>query len=639
MKFLKTYIVLGLVILFISQISFTESVRSRARVQLKASINAKSNLTTNSTQAINIENYLNYGTSMLNQGHDPLKDTSSLLGMKKIFDNDMDMKKKFYGSAILSLEPFRSAINRNISHFNPEEMKKNTQIGLEGRYKVPVGSYPYKQAVDHLFRKVHKTHIFSDTVGRLKLTMNHLKNYPNLDKQFLKEAHDVFYGSPNKKTPNHTIADLINDRETIQKAIKFFYEFGTDSIVQAVFGFRFGFYQEYKSNNTISRDGKGGFIRPTIHNMTAASAKFKQVETKSTEGGEKNDQSGSIGINETNANNLTGGNNTTPDMNQFYIGKCTIDNFYLKPETCDINDLQLIKVELQPISYLFNNLLQFKKDFSVGEEIIDAEKINTIYNNMEFLRKEIQFALDPNLFVVTKFETHKLEIKKASKDVDCLKTHLPVMKKIYHDFQEVSKNHFFEEEEYAAEQNLPVVTIKHYGTLKDDKHFIKNGDAGMFWCLTKSHNIHVDELLNGNWTTNKYLTDMKFIQDFDVKSFEETGYECKETWEFVDSKKKQTARYYLCLKWTDNFMSPRIITDVKIFEFHPKMYKCNDKFLTTYIDGKNYECDCEFNFKNVSDTKKQDDTFMCWSRKTNLFYQPIIPNEPKTREEKTRQQA
>ena len=77
-------------------------------------------------------------------------------------------------------------------------------------------------------------------------------------------------------------------------------------------------------------------------------------------------------------------------------------------------------------------------------------------------------------------------------------------------------------------------------------------------------------------------------------------------------------------------MESRIVTDVKFFEFHKNIAKCNDGYLETYLDGKKYECDCGFNYNLISDEKKQGDTFLCMSKKVNTFLKPISPNMPKS---------
>jgi hypothetical protein len=150
----------------------------------------------------------------------------------------------------------------------------------------------------------------------------------------------------------------------------------------------------------------------------------------------------------------------------------------------------------------------------------------------------------------------------------------------------------------------------------------------MFWCLTRNHNTTPEELKSGKWASKKYLTEVKVVVDHDSKPFESAGFNCTETWNFVDKKTKVENRWHFCSKFTENFMDPNIITDVKFFEYHPSMGKCTDNHLQAYIDGKTYECDCDLNFNTISDEKKQGDTFLCRSRKARIHNKLASPNAP-----------
>lgn len=121
---------------------------------------------------------------------------------------------------------------------------------------------------------------------------------------------------------------------------------------------------------------------------------------------------------------------------------------------------------------------------------------------------------------------------------------------------------------------------------------------------------------------------MKVIVDHDAIPFKEAGYKCEEQWAFTDAKTKNTNRWHLCIRWTENFMEPTILKDIRFFEFNPHMGKCTNHILTTYIDGKKYTCDCDLNFNTISDTKKQGDTYLCVSRKIDIVHYPITPNHP-----------
>jgi hypothetical protein len=646
---------------------------------------------------------VNRGFSYLNLEADAFKDVDKLITKKNIFAYDIDPVTKYFGDFILNDENFRSAMNRNISHFDVKEMKKSQQITVKGRYKVVTGSDIFKDARSHILRRPISSHIFSDTVGRTNLILNVNKNFPKLSKEILDAAYDAFYLAPNALTPNHTMSDLIQNKEVIQGCMNFFNEFGTHFLTETTFGYRFGFQQEYKNKTTILRDRSGNTPRPNITNIThpysfkerredatvvpaasveapktetstststsststtttstSSSTEEKKADAKPVETPKKEEvvatpststtsttttststqesdpladkpgdnlPSNSTEIATNSTGPATAGNNTVPDINQFYIGKCTVDNFFMKPETCDPNDPKLVKFEVAPISYLFNRLLQNKKDFKAKGEDLDREKMGKIYRNMEFLRQEIQDALQPNNFVITHFDSFRYQTADVEKE-PCLMMPIESMKNIHHKYMENRINKLLIENLLIEDAPLPVVTIQRFGQVKKDYPIINNQEEAMYWCLRKNPIITVDQIKSGNWTQNKYLVDVKFIKDHDSKSFQDAGFNCTERWEFTDDKTKDTLRYHVCSKFTDNFINPNIITDIKFFEFHPKQYKCNDKFLNTFIDGKQYRCDCEMNYKTISDRKNQGDTFMCISRKNHLMYRPIVPNSP-----------
>jgi len=117
----------------------------------------------------------------------------------------------------------------------------------------------------------------------------------------------------------------------------------------------------------------------------------------------------------------------------------------MKKETCDVNNPRLVSFEVTPIHYLFHPFLQVKKDFAAGGEEMDKEKFFKITNNMHYLFTEFQYALDPNLFVVTGLESFKLG-KAEAKEKDFLKIKRKTLIKIYKNYQQTRNKYFYQED-------------------------------------------------------------------------------------------------------------------------------------------------------------------------------------------------
>ena len=587
--------------------------------------------------------FINRGFSYFNNEKDIYKDVEKLAMKKKIFNFDIDVAKEYYGDFYVSAENLRSALNRNVTNFSTDEMRKNSEVTLKGDYRVTIDSDVYKYANSHILRKVIMSHVFSDTVGKVSLSLNHNKNFPNFDIQFVEEAYQTFYKSPNSNEESHTIKDLIYDKETIKSAIKFFSEYGTHYFSDIILGYRYGFYQEYKNKTTILRDKDGKVPVPDLTKFS-----FLELEKQDPLGGtepslplEKNPTiiSGSMPGSDlpptpepqTSAPApVKAGTDLQPESNQFYIGECTIEKSFIKSETCNKTNPRPVRYSIHPVHYLFNPLLQNKKDFSADGENLDDEKMKKIHSNMAYLYDRIQGAMDPNLFVVTKIESFKLAKADAHKSQPCLSIKHKTLEKIYKSYTQTKKGKFYQEDIFINNKHIPVTSFKNYNKLKKAYHIITNGGDGLYWCLTREHNVTTDELKSGKWESKKFLMDIKVIIDHDNKPFTEAGYQCAETWAFTDKKTKNENRWHFCTKWTENFMDSRIVTDVKFFEFHRAVGKCTNGYLQTYLDGKRYECDCSFNYRKISDEKKQGNTYLCMSRKEDVFKKPLSPNMPKS---------
>jgi len=660
-----------------------------------------------------LSSYVNKGFSYLNNDKDIYKDVDKLLGKNLIFNHDIDTDKEIFGSFYVSQENFRSSLNRNVTIVESEDLRKNQEITLKGDYQITTGSDVGKWANGHILRKPKASHIFADTIGRLVLTMNHNKNFPNLHPAIIEAAYKTFYETPNKNYPNHTMADLFEDRKTMKEAIKFFNDYGTHYISQGVYGYRFGFYQEYKNSTTVLKDKDGKNPLPDLTKMSfmqistnknnrnkkddSSSTTSTTVTTSSTSGApetvtsqsststtttetvvETSNNSTSSSSSSTNFENssnqtqpepsqpkpsqpepiqptptsvipkdekkpetpvqtpavgtsnstpITAGTKTKPDINQFSIGQCSIDKLFMKSESCNPKNPRPVRFEVEPIFNLFNPILQVKKDFGYKGKIIDSYTMKKIFRNMAYLLTEIQYALDPRILVVNKVEAWKLSKKSYDTDKECLQIKPETIGKIFKDYKQTSKRRRFQEEMMIKDRNIPVASIKNYASFKKEWNVVSSKDDGLYWCYTRTHNMTPEDLNSGLWQNKKFLKDIKVIIDHDAKSYEEAGYRCQEMWSFVDKQGKEN-RWHFCQLFSTNFLDMMLITDIKFFDFNAKMRKCTSGKLNSFIDGRNYECDCDVNLKELTDDETQGDTYLCVSRKSDPKSKPLKPNQP-----------
>jgi hypothetical protein len=299
----------------------------------------------------------------------------------------------------------------------------------------------------------------------------------------------------------------------------------------------------------------------------------------------------------------------------------------MKSETCNRKNPRPVRFEVEPIFNLFNPILQVKKDFGYKGKVIDSYTMKKIFRNMAYLLTEVQYALDPRILVVNKVEAWKLSKKSHDAEKECLQIKPETIGKIFKDYKQTSKRRRFQEEMMIKDRHVPVTSIKNYATFKKEWNVASSKDDGLYWCYTRSHNMTPEDLKSGLWQNKKFLKDIKVIIDHDSKSFEEAGYRCQEMWSFVDKQGKEN-RWHFCQLFSTNFLDMMLITDIKFFDFNPKMRKCTSGKLNSFIDGRNYECDCDVNLKELTDDETQGDTYLCVSRKSDPKSKPLKPNQP-----------
>lgn len=323
-------------------------------------------------------------------------------------------------------------------------------------------------------------------------------------------------------------------------------------------------------------------------------------------------------------------NSNDPLFAHFAVGECEVENYFIKSNRCNKNNPRLIRYKIAPIYKLFNPFFQTRTLFKADSLTLGVSEMKQIYGKLRRMFFFIQEALDPSLFVVTEIFSNSFDRNAPGTWNPCLQPNPSVFETIRRRYTITKKKDIFAKEALLMNKQIPVVSIKNYATPKKTFDIISSLDKSMYWCLKQEHNMHPEDLISGQWRKRRFVVDVRFIIDNDHIPFTSAGYECKETWEFMDNKTKILTRWHFCVKYSNDFMSPMLITDVKIFEFQKVMGKCYHDSLVIWNNGRKYFCSCEINLQKISDDKAQDDkdVFFCYSRKNDLFYIPIIPNRP-----------
>jgi hypothetical protein len=319
-----------------------------------------------------------------------------------------------------------------------------------------------------------------------------------------------------------------------------------------------------------------------------------------------------------------------PLFAHFSVGECETENYFIKSNRCNKNNPRLIRYKIAQIHRLFNPFFQTKSLFKADNLKIGTQDMIIIHDNLRRMSHFIQEAMDPSLFVITEIFSNSFERNQPGTWDPCLKTNPSTFETIRQKYMITKKNQVFKKEALLMNKLIPVVSIKNYATPKKTFDIISNTEKSLYWCLKQEHNIHPEDLKDGEWRKRRFVIDIRLIIENDHIPFTNAGYECKETWEFTDTKTKNLTRWHFCVKYSNDFINPILITDVKIFEFQKDMGKCFHDSLVVWNNGRKYYCNCELNLQSISDDKNQKDkdVFFCYSRKNDLYYKPIIPNRP-----------
>lgn len=660
----------------------------------------------NSSSISEVDSFLSRGFSYLISDKEINQFPESPLSKKKIFNYDSNILKNILPNLLYTNERFRFVINRNITNFRVEEMKKNSQITVGGDFITTVNSGQYKKAISHIYRRDFANQLTTDNYGIKYISPDHDKDFPPLSKDILKDIQKRFNSYPNSVQVNGTFSDFINDDNLIQGTIDFFREYGTHYITEYTLGYRAGFNREYMTNKTflLNKDGKIpntnlktilSFIQKSVKKVEekkkkesmekknflkkdikpivtqnpapvpiAISKPLPDIPNSPASDFDPNDPDKSIdddsvfsnsldkaNYNSVIKNSLTSLGNSTfsnlsrysfivdeqakpsnkndPLFSHFAVGECEIQDFFIKSNRCNKNNPRLIKYKVSPIYKLFNPFFQTRTLFKADNLRIGYNEMKNIYETLRRMFHFIQEAMDPNLFVVTEISSFSYDRNQPSSWNPCLRTNPSVFEVIRNKYMITRKKDIFSKEAILMNKNIPVVSIKNYATPKKTFEIISKNEKSMYWCLKQENNMHPEDLMSGEWRKRRFLLDIRLIIDNDNIPFTQAGYECNETWEYID-KTKNLTRWHFCKKYTTDFTSPLLITDVKIFEFQKSMGKCYHDNLVVWNNGKKYHCNCEFNLQTISDDKNQQDKdlFFCYSRKNELFYKPIIPNSP-----------
>lgn len=534
-------------------LQFTISLRSRTLNKL--------NLQDSNKKEISVEDIMNVGWNVFEQNEDYLKEPIKLLTKNNIFENKVNFKIKSYDRLDYNTAPYESFIKKNLTYVNPREYKLLNSHSVLGTYVIsnnsPTKTYDGSVLIS---KKAKSISIEDNNYILLELSQNHLNQFPSLNKEFFEEAYRIFYEKPQKEsfTEKFNFRNLQENQAILLPMIDFFKKYGTHYVNKGYFGFKSGFRNSIDNNNS-------------------------------------------------------GDLNKEKNMKDYILGHCKVTDKKIIKSTCDINNPYLIKFEVEPISDLFSPMFQTNSEVNKYQgKILDDKIVRKLHDTMETALEMLEDAIKIDKMAVISFEFNKLN--KDSPKAPCYNedNRKKYVVDVMRNFTNFKRKLHYMNLAVNANKETPVVTVKNYGFIQNNLALATSKDQGLFACQKKNYLLPINGKF-GQFSTN-YILDIKIVAENDKTTFVDAGYTCDKKWEYKDPKGESEIGFYACKKTTQNPFNPNIITDVKVFEFDPSTYRCSDKYLKTYIDNYQYDCNCDIDLSLLSDKPNQGDTFICIAR-------------------------
>lgn len=567
---MKLYIILGIIIsLSLITKTYTLSVNHKRTTPNQPVVSKEANL-----KLDEINNVLNLGWNAFGQNEDYIKDPIRLLTTGKIFDMKIDIKTKSYDRLFFSAAPYESSVRTTYNYVNEPMLKFLYSHSVLGTYTISNNSTAqYLDANSFVKKDVKSAVTESNNYMTLELSHNHLTQFPTLKKEFYEEAYNTFYKLTNGES-FFNVKEKNFNHEAFTAIVKFLNNYGTHYVNKAFYGYRSGFRNSFDANSDP-----------------------KQNEL---------------------------------NVKDFTIGKCKVADKKLIKDSCDINDPYLIKIEVSPISDLFNPVFQSSPDVNQYQgKVLDEKTVRKMFENIRNSVELIQEAIRIDNLALTSFELSTLESKNPSSPCFNQETRKKVYDGYLKNFQNFLKKHQLNRQLKIVNMETPVPVLYNYSKVQDSLASAVKGSQGLFACQKKNYLLPVTAEMTK--LKQVFITDLRFVGDNDVKTFTEVGYKCRKAWNFKDPKGSSDIDFHLCRTETNNPFDDSIITDIKYFEFQKNSFKCSDRTLNVYNDNFAYSCDCNLDYSLLSDNKSQGDTFMCISRIRENLEESVKPPQVKFR--------
>jgi hypothetical protein len=557
---------------------------------------SSSNFSTINSSKKAVDEVMNLGYTYFGNSKDIFKAPIDVMNKAKIFDyENINISQHTFGDLVYSKSLYRFHSKKNFVYMDKKALKTINSQAVLGNFPISNESYVHNVYAKYFKEKPNlNAQIHSDTYEILELSHNHSLKFPNLDKDFAKEAMKVFYEFPIKENMSEHISYrlLSENQQVYKKIVGFFQKYGTHYVNKAYYGFTAGKRSE---NNT----------------------------------GKDND-----------AEKLAESNNTK----EYQLGICLKDKHgNLDTKSCILKDPKLVKIEVKPICDLFAKVMSGGTidivDSNAKSLNLSKKVVSKINHLMEMSLEMLQQATEISQLAVISVMVAQNQPEECKKNNGLIKEYMT-------NYDNYDRKKDLMRALRIRDKEIPVVRIKNWGIVttmdangKKDYRILsdtKPNQKSLYMCVIKSFLLAANKDILDR---QNFYTDVKLIGKNDRKMYEEAGYKCdthdKHMWKYRDphfktQEKIETFGY--CYSRTKNTFDSNIILDIKFFEFSEHLYKCSDKKLEVFMDNYYYTCDCDTDYNLLSEDPKdlKLSRFMCVSRvRQNLMEMPEAINKPK----------
>lgn len=518
-----------------------------------------------------IDTYVNKGYSSIADQSDLIFRPASTLGKYSIFDYKIKIQDVLKGISTdeIILEKFDDAkINkgqRQIKEYDYNEIKKAIDFVIHGEYKLPYNNFLYERGLSIRDLKSKKTIMYIHEKIDFTLTLNMQKNFPRLSKLFIADAIRIF--------DRPQIRDLNEDKEFVKDALSFFSKYGTHYLNRTKYGSRFVWISEL---NLTKWDNQA--------------AKDTPQETTSF-------KSGSIAFESSR-------DFKSDRLSDFEIsaelGNCEINMLENRMEKCNgtLSSVGLLGFEVEYLFRVFDSEKIKAPILQPDNTPLPADRIKNIYTNMKMLLDSLTSAIDiRNLYIKDLISYNNFRAD-YGEGLPCVK-YFKIKR-----FHEIPNSLLY----YDNRDNrfMPIFKFNALNKINYNKlNLISKSRSKTYICNLKDR-LFDQAIIDSPYLFNKrYLNNIGLfdIEDFKVnspnynKTLEYNLNDCQNIWVNPKSNFETNTNVkvkLICLKYANNFLDNKIITDIKVKNF------VNNECKNFNAYGRDYECLCDNEFKTLT---------------------------------------